>query len=217
VRTAPAVSCAMRIGARTGMQAQRRHPASRVMALRLMPCSPRRRIRLVTVVGGFSDSSTPVGFELATADLPPATGVRTTQFCRTPKRRSSCAPVNRSRGSTRPATSIARRRSRVHHIPSRVRDDARPPSCRNGIARVKPLFWGPGEAEVCPSCQSVARRRGNRSPLRHLSDASCGRSALSIPYDQRRRVSPEAPARRQSRPFYPLVTACRASKSELIP
>ena len=34
---------------------------------------------------------------------------------------------NRSRGSTRPATAMARRRSRVHHIPSRVRDDARPP------------------------------------------------------------------------------------------
>jgi hypothetical protein len=69
----------------------------------------------------------PVGSRLATADLAPATGVRTTRFCRTLKRRSSCAPANRSRGSTRPATSIARRRSRVHHIPSRVRDDARPP------------------------------------------------------------------------------------------
>src|SRR5229473_2889186 len=64
-----------------------------VMALRLMPCSPRRRIRLVTVVGGFCGSSTPVGFELATADLAPATGVRTTRFCRTLKRRSSCAPA----------------------------------------------------------------------------------------------------------------------------
>jgi len=65
----------------------------------------------------------PVGSRLATADLAPATGVRTTRFCRTLKRRSSCAPANRSRGSTRPATSIARRRCRVHHIPSRVRDD----------------------------------------------------------------------------------------------
>jgi hypothetical protein len=98
-----------------------------VVALRLMPCSPRRRIRLVTVVGGFCGCSNPVGSELATADLAPATGVRTTRFCRTLKRRLSCSPLNRSRGSTRPATSIARRRSRVHHIPSRVRDDARPP------------------------------------------------------------------------------------------
>jgi len=34
----------------------------------------------------------PVGSGLATADLAPATGVRTTRFCRTLKRRSSCAP-----------------------------------------------------------------------------------------------------------------------------
>ena len=54
-------------------------------------------------------------------------GVRTTRFCRTLKRRSSCAPAYRSRGSIRPATSMARRRFRVHHIPFRVRDDARPP------------------------------------------------------------------------------------------
>src|SRR5260221_8028578 len=81
-------------------------------------CHRRRRIlRLLT----------PVGFELATADLAPATGVRTTRFCRTLKRRSPCAPAKPSRGSTLPATSVARRRSRVHHIPSRVRDDARPP------------------------------------------------------------------------------------------
>jgi hypothetical protein len=33
------------------------------MALRLMPCSPRRRIRLVTVVGGFKRLLNPVGFE----------------------------------------------------------------------------------------------------------------------------------------------------------
>jgi len=69
----------------------------------------------------------PVGFAFVTADLAPATGVRTTRFCRTLKRRSSCAPAYRSRGSIRPATSMARRRFRVHHIPFRVRDDARPP------------------------------------------------------------------------------------------
>ena len=49
----------------------------------------------------------PVGLEAVTADLAPATGVRTTRFCRTLKRRSSCAPGNRSRGSTRPATALA--------------------------------------------------------------------------------------------------------------
>jgi len=128
VRAAPAVSCAMESGCaheHTGSAEASGIPC--VMALRLMPCSPRRRIRLVTVVGGFERLLNPVGFEFATADLAPATGVRTTRFCRTLKRRSSCAPASRSRGSTRPATAIARRRCRVHHIPSRVRDDARPP------------------------------------------------------------------------------------------
>ena len=85
VRAAPAVSCA-----RCTRKCAHEHTGSAeasgipcVMALRLMPRSPRRRIRLVTVVGGFCDCSTPVGFELATADLAPATGVRTTRFCRT--------------------------------------------------------------------------------------------------------------------------------------
>ena len=55
--------------------------------------------------------------------------------------------LNRSRGSTRPATAIARRRSRVHHIPSRVRDDARPPllSERDGI--IKAVIWVESETE----------------------------------------------------------------------
>jgi hypothetical protein len=35
------------------------------------------------------------------------------------------------------------------------------PSCRNGTAGVKPLIWGSGEAEYCPSCQSAARRRAS--------------------------------------------------------
>jgi hypothetical protein len=86
----------------------------------------------------------PVRSELATADLAPATGVRTTRFCRTQQRRSSGAPAHRSRGSTRPATSMARRRSRVHHIPPRVRDDARPPLLpeRGGVG-VTDVLIGP--------------------------------------------------------------------------
>jgi hypothetical protein len=104
----------------------------------------------------------PVGFELATADLAPATGVRTTRFCRTLKRRSSCAPANRSRGSTRPATAIradalASTTSRSAFVTTRDR-----PSCRNGTAGVKPLIWGLRELEYCPSCQSAARRRAPR-------------------------------------------------------
>jgi hypothetical protein len=128
MHAAPAVSCAM--GEWMRARAYRlsggiRHPLRNGFTAYAMlspatnsSCHRRRRIlRLLN----------PVGSELATADLAPATGVRTTRFCRTLKRRSSCAPAGRSRGSFRPATANARRRSCVHHIPSRVRDDARPP------------------------------------------------------------------------------------------
>jgi hypothetical protein len=113
-------------------------------------CHRRRRIlRLLN----------PVGFELATADLAPATGVGTTRFCRTLKRRSSCAPANRSRGSTRPATviradALASTTSRPTFVTTRDR-----PSCRNGMAGNKPLIWGVREPECYPSCQSAAGRR----------------------------------------------------------
>jgi hypothetical protein len=43
----------------TSIQVQRKHSGiPRAMALRLMPCSPRRRIRLVTVAAGLMASST---------------------------------------------------------------------------------------------------------------------------------------------------------------
>ncbi len=125
-------------------------------ALRLMPCSPRRRIRLVTVVGGFGDTFNPVGSNLS----PPTWHQQRVSgphgFAVRSKRRSSCAPCHRSRGSTRPATAFARRRSRVHHIPSRVRDDRDTPPCRNGTNDLKPLIWGRCEAQSCPSCHCAA-------------------------------------------------------------
>ena len=45
--------------------------------------APRRRIRLVTVIGGLRVLSRPVGPAKTSADLTPATGARTTRFCRT--------------------------------------------------------------------------------------------------------------------------------------
>src|SRR4030081_785403 len=52
----------------------RRHSGiPRAMALRLMPRSPRRRIRLVTVIGGLKVLSRPVGLTKTSADLTPAT------------------------------------------------------------------------------------------------------------------------------------------------
>src|ERR1700682_2043699 len=70
--------------AHTSIQVQRRHSGIPcAMVLRLMPCSPRRRIRLVTVIGGLKALSRPVGLTKTSADLTPATGARTTRFCRT--------------------------------------------------------------------------------------------------------------------------------------
>jgi hypothetical protein len=92
--------------AHTSIQVQRRQSGIPcAMVLRLMACSPRRRILLVTVIGGLAVSPNPVGLTKTSADLTPATGARTTRFCRTLQRRSSCAPVDRSR-ETRPATPL---------------------------------------------------------------------------------------------------------------
>jgi len=101
----------------------------------------------------------PVGFELATADLAPATGVRTTRFCRTLKRRSSCTPViaHEVQPALRPplrADALASTTSHPAFVTTRDR-----PSSWNGMAAVKPLIWGLREAQYCPSCQSAAIRR----------------------------------------------------------
>jgi hypothetical protein len=132
-----------------------------VMALRLMPCSPRRRIRLVTVVGGFCGCSSPVGFELATADLAPATGVRTTRFCSYAKASfvlRACQSLTRfiSPCDAMRADAVASTTSHPAFVTTRDR-----PSCRNGMAGVGPLIWGFGKTEYCPSCQSAATRRAN--------------------------------------------------------
>ena len=94
-----------------------------VVALRLMPCSPRRRIRLVTVVGGCKRHFNPVGLKLS----PPTWHQQRVSgphgFAVRSKRRSSCAPLESLTRFNSPCDPLARRRSRVHHIPSRVRDD----------------------------------------------------------------------------------------------
>jgi hypothetical protein len=71
----------------TGTVGAVRRPCA--MVLRLMSCSPRRRIRFATVVGGLMVLPNPVGPTKTSADLTPATGARTTRFCRTHQRRSS--------------------------------------------------------------------------------------------------------------------------------
>ena len=113
----------------TSIQVQRRQSGIPcAMVLRLMPCSPRRRIRLVTVAAGLmADQSGRTDF--ATDSLAPATGVGTTRFCRTRPAPFVCVLLI-AHGEP-PCDNAARRRCRVHRIPSRVRDD-----------RDTPLFSG---------------------------------------------------------------------------
>jgi hypothetical protein len=124
----------------TSIQVQSEHSGiPRTMVLRLMPRSPRRRIRLVTVIGGLKVFAAPGWADQTSADLTPATGARTTRFCRTQpptqKVSTDLVPVRRSfseggfsivrlrvaiahgpRPALRPR--LRARRCRVHRIPS---------------------------------------------------------------------------------------------------
>jgi hypothetical protein len=85
--------------AHTSIQVQRRQSGIPcAMVLRLMPRSPRRRIRLVTVAAGLmADRSGWIKF--ATDGLAPATGVGTTRFCRTQPAPFVLRAVNRSQAA----------------------------------------------------------------------------------------------------------------------
>ena len=160
MRAAPAVSCARCTKkAHTSIQVQRKHSGiPHAMALRLMPRSSRRRIRLVTVVGRLNSLARPGWARNTSANLTPATGARTTWFCRTPQPGFAglltsfvLRALNRSRGSTRPAMSmradaVASTTSRPAFVTTRDR-----PSSWNGMDVVKSLIWGGGEARDCPS------------------------------------------------------------------
>ena len=66
--------------------------------------------------------SEPGWARLRLRQLDTSNGCQDHRFCRTQPAPFVCTPFDRSR-ETRPATTIARRRCRVHRIPSRVRDD----------------------------------------------------------------------------------------------
>jgi hypothetical protein len=91
VLAAPAVSCAMcRGSAHTSIQVQPEHSGiPRAMALQLMPCSPRRRIRFVTVASRIEDVSAPGWADPSPQGVASATDARTTRFCRTQRPSSS--------------------------------------------------------------------------------------------------------------------------------
>src|ERR1700687_5383664 len=98
------------------------------MVLRLISCSPWRRIRLVTVAGGLKAQSNPVELDFASASLTPATGARTTRLHRTQKAPIILHAADRSRGSSRPAIAIARLTPLRPPHPARVCDDGQRPS-----------------------------------------------------------------------------------------
>jgi hypothetical protein len=129
VRAAPAVSCAS-----CTRKCAHEHTGSAeasgipcVMALRLMPRSPRRRIRLVTVVGGFERLLKPGRVRVSHRRLGTSNGCQdhaVLPYAKTSFVLCACQSLTRFNP---PCDRYARRRCRVHHIPSRVRDDARPP------------------------------------------------------------------------------------------
>src|SRR5947209_6220574 len=78
---------------------------------------------------------------LASANLTPATGARTTRLCRPLKCRSSCSLADRSRGSSRPATACApdALASTASRTASVTTGD--PPLCRDGTVWDLEVIW----------------------------------------------------------------------------
>src|SRR5229473_7881715 len=111
------------------------------MVLRLIPCSPRRANSCCHRHWRIKGSSNPVGLDFASASLAPATGVRTTRLCRPLKRRSSCTPQIAHEVHLALRLPLRAWRSRVHRIPSRVRDDARSAPLWDGTARDIEVIW----------------------------------------------------------------------------
>ena len=109
VRAAPAVSCAKLCEkTHTSIQVQRKHSGiPRAMALRLMPCSPRRRIRLVTVAGGLKAFVAPGWADQNLRRLDTSNGCQDHTVLPYAKAPFVCAPFNRSRAEARPAIPFA--------------------------------------------------------------------------------------------------------------
>ena len=141
------VQCAQG-SAHTSIQVQPEHSGIPcAMALRLMPCSPRRRIRLASVAAGLmADRSGRINF--ATDSLAPATGVGTTRFCRTHQRRSSCA-LEFTHGQTalrtlRTRDAAASTASKPASVTIAIR-----PCCRVGMAGCSHRFEVAGKRYIC--------------------------------------------------------------------
>jgi hypothetical protein len=157
----------------TSIQVQRRHSGIPcAMALRLMPCSPRRRIRLVTVAAGLMAISIRLD-RIRHRQLGTSNGCRDHTVLPYALAPFVCALLI-AHGNP-PCDHAAHRRCRVHRIPSRVRDDARPPLLpgkdgRSGSADLpdgkSEIFFGMGldrSLVICPSGQFAAPARATSS------------------------------------------------------
>src|SRR5229473_5878377 len=137
------------------------------MVLRLIPCSPRRANSCCHRHWRIKGSSNPVELDFASASLAPATGVRTTRLCRPLKRRSSCTPQIAHEVHLALRLPLRAWRSRVHRIPSRVRDDARSAPLWDGTARDIEVIWVRREGKYfCKRGWTASIRliRFNKSP-----------------------------------------------------
>jgi hypothetical protein len=177
---APAVPCAMGVvDARTSIQGQRKHSGIPYVAvLRLMPCSPRRRIRFCHRRWRIKAARTRSGrLRLRQLDLSNGCQAHTVlPYAQASFVVRACDP---SRGSTRPVTAVhanalASTTSRPTFVTTRDR-----PSCRNRMGIIMQLIWDFGKAEICPSCQFVAALRiirgcPNECKLRVKRCDACG-------------------------------------------
>src|SRR6266536_1677944 len=142
-----------------------------------MPCSPRRRIRIVTVAERIDGQVAPGWAGFASAQLDISNGCQDHTVL--PYANSVVRPARwlLAHGNP-PCDHLARRRCRVHRIPSRVRDDGQRPSCRermgradspespDGLSGILPvgLFAAavaavaPGKAALAPCPPSQSRR-----------------------------------------------------------
>jgi hypothetical protein len=185
------------------------------MVLRLIPRSPRRRIRLVTVAGGLMVSRARSGFAKTSADLTPATGARTTRLCRPHpvfanrlRRAFEQAAEVLSKPRTAPSSGarpslmskltlrkhLRARRCRGHRLPRPTSVTiAIRPSCGRGMGVVLGLIWGNHEADY------FYMRRGKG--LRRRANQFVGVARLSLPsFRGVRSASPESISPQRVRP-----------------
>jgi hypothetical protein len=150
------------------------------MALRLMPRSPRRRIRLVTVAGGLKARAARSGFtnlrRLDTSNgcqdhtvLPYASApfISRAVF-------AHGKPALQTRHALDAAASTATRPN--------VRDDGQRPSARDGMAAVLELIWGSREAEyfLLRNGKRLPRRANQLVVITEVRRAANSRSSTNI-------------------------------------